>query len=198
MDYSMTGQSRSMPRPRLHRTGLLCEGIQTVLFLVGVYILLEMAVPRSVVLSISMEPTLVADQRLLISRISYLFGNPERGDIVVFTPPNVPASDPPLIKRLIGLPGETIEFRDTSVYINGVKLDEPYLNEPCVISSCPNETIQLGADEYFFMGDNRNHSHDSRAFGAIKRGAIMGRAILRWWPPPKWGILFYNYGDPQH
>ena len=193
---SMTAQPASVSRPRLHRKGLLREGVQTFLFLIGVYVLLEMAIPRSVVLSISMEPNLVADQRLLISRISYLFGNPARGDIVVFTPPNVPSSDPPLIKRLIGLPGENIEFRDMYVYINGVKLDEPYINEPCLVSSCPNETFQLGADEYFFMGDNRNHSHDSRAFGPIKRGEIMERAIFRWWPPPKWGILAYNYGDP--
>src|SRR5215216_2201056 len=102
MDYSMTERPVSMARPRLHRSGLLREGIQTLLFLIGFYILLEMAIPRSVVLSISMEPNLVADQRLLISRVSYLFGNPARGDIVVFTPPNVPATDPPLIKRLIG------------------------------------------------------------------------------------------------
>jgi signal peptidase I len=198
MGDTITVQSVSASRPRLHRNGLLREGAQTLLFLVGIYILLEMAIPRSVVLSVSMEPNLVADQRLLISRLSYLFGDPTRGDIVVFSPPNVPDSDPPLIKRLIGLPGETVEFRDTDVYINGEKLDEPYLNEPCVVSNCPNEIIQLGADDYFFMGDNRNHSHDSRAFGPIKRGAIMGRAILRWWPPPKWGILSYNYGDPLH
>lgn len=180
-------------KPRLHCKGLVDEGVRTLLFLVGVYVLLEMAIPRSVVLSISMEPNLIADQRLLISRVSYLFGNPARGDIVVFTPPNVPPEDPPLIKRLIGLPGETIEFRDTYVYVNGVKLDEPYINEPCTVGSCPNQLWTLGADEYFFMGDNRNHSHDSRAFGPIKRSAIMGRAIFRWWPPPKWGILSYNY-----
>jgi signal peptidase I len=198
MDERMTDRPTSMARPHLHRKGLLREGVQTLLFLVGVYVLLEMATPRSVVLSISMEPNLVAEQRLLISRISYLFGSPVRGDIVVFTPPNVPADDPPLIKRLIGLPGETIEFRDTSVYVNGVKLEEAYINEPCRVSSCPNKTLTLGADEYFFMGDNRNHSHDSRAFGPIKHDAIMGRAIIRWWPPPKWGILNYNYSDPQH
>ncbi len=185
-------------RPRLRRKGLLREAVQTLLLLVGVYVLLEMAAPRSVVLSVSMEPNLIAEQRLLISRVSYLFGSPSRGDIVVFTPPNAPADDPPLIKRLIGLPGETIEFRDTNVYINGIRLEEPYLNEPCRMGSCPNKTWTLGADEYFFMGDNRNHSHDSRAFGPIQHDAIMGQAILRWWPPPKWGILSYNYGDPAH
>jgi signal peptidase I len=189
-------QNLKPTRPRLRRAGFLREGLQTVLFLVAVYAILEMSIPRSVVLSISMEPNLVAEQRLLISRLNYMFGEPSRGDIVVFTPPNQPPDDPPLIKRLIGLPGETVEFRDTYVYINGVKLDEPYINEPCTYMSCPDKIVPLLENEYFFMGDNRNHSHDSRAFGEIRRSAIIGRAILRWWPPAKWGILSYNYSDP--
>jgi signal peptidase I len=186
----------SSARPRLRRISLLREAGQTLLFLIAVYVLLEMMIPRSVVLSISMEPNLIADQRLLISRVSYLFGDPARGEIVVFVPPNQRPDDPPLIKRLIGLPGETISFQNTNVYINGVKLDEPYINEPCEAWRCPDETWQLGDDEYFFMGDNRNHSHDTRAFGSISHHQIMGRAVLRWWPPTKWGILSYNYDDP--
>lgn len=186
----------SSARPRLRRVSLLREAAQTLLFLVAVYVFLEMTIPRSVVLSISMEPNLIAEQRLLISRVSYLVGDPERGDIVVFVPPNQPPNDPPLIKRLIGLPGETISFQDTDVYINGLKLDEPYINEPCDTGRCPDETWQLGDNEYFFMGDNRNHSHDSRAFGSINHSQIVGRAVLRWWPPTKWGILSYNYDDP--
>lgn len=188
-------QPKPSTRPRLRRIGLLREAAQTLLFLIAIYVLLEMTIPRSVVLSISMEPNLVADQRLLISRVSYLFGDPARGEIVVFMPPNQSQDDPPLIKRLIGLPGETVTFQDTVVYINGVKLDEPYINEPCQSARCPNESWQLGDDEYFFMGDNRNHSHDSRAFGPIQGGQIVGRAILRWWPPAKWGVLSYNYTD---
>jgi signal peptidase I len=184
-------------RPRLRRKGLIREAVQTLVFLAATYAFLEMAIPRSVVLSISMEPNLIADQRLLISRLSYLFGQPGRGDIVVFVPPDEPPTEPPLIKRLIGLPGETVEFRDTYVYINGMKLDEPYINEPCYLNLCPNQTWHLGDDEFFFMGDNRNHSHDSRAFGPIKQGQLIGRAVLRWWPPAKWGILAYNYSDPN-
>jgi signal peptidase I len=184
-------------RPRLRRRGLIQEIVQTLVFLTAVYALLEMTIPRSAVLSISMQPTLVEDQRLVISRVSYLFGKPERGDIVVFMPPNHPAGDPPLIKRLIGLPGETLEFRDTVLYINNVPLEEPYLNEPCTPYSCPDRIWVLGPDEYFFMGDNRNHSRDSRSFGAIPTEQIFGRAIFRWWPPAKWGVLSYNYDDPN-
>ena len=154
-----------------------------------------MAIPRSVVLSISMQPNLVEGQRLLISRVSYLFGQPRRGEIIVFEPQGYTPGEDRLIKRLIGLPGETIEFRNQSVYINGSKLDEPYLNEPCQSTFCPDQHWDLKADEYFFMGDNRNHSRDSRAFGAIKRQQIVGRALVRWWPPAEWAILSYNYGE---
>lgn len=180
-------------RPRLHRQGLVRELVQTLVFLAAVYTLLELAIPRSVVLSISMEPNLIENQRLLISRVNYLLGDPSRGEIVVFSRPNQPGDQPPLIKRLIGLPGETIEFRDTYVYINGTRLEEPYLNEPCTPRNCEDQSWTLGAGEYFFMGDNRNHSLDSRSFGPIERQQIIGRAILRWWPPPKWGILSYEY-----
>lgn len=183
----------SSPRPRLRSRGFLRELVYTLLFLAAAFTFLEMAVPRSVVQSISMEPNLIENQRLVISRISYLLGEPQRGDIVVFLPPDHAPGDPPLIKRLIGLPGEIVEFRDTAVYINGVQLDEPYLNEPCQPTYCGQRVWILGPDEYFFMGDNRNHSHDSRSFGPIQRGRIVGRAIIRYWPPQVWGILAYSY-----
>ena len=182
-------------RPRLRRRSLGRELLSTALFLLAVYTLLEMAVPRSVVLSVSMQPNLIEDQRLIISRLSYLVAEPQRGDIVVFYPPNARLGEPPLIKRLIGLPGERLEFRDGAVDINGVELDESYIKEPCALTMCPDRVWELGTDEYFFMGDNRNHSHDSRAFGPIHRQQIVGRAILRYWPPPVWGILSYTYRD---
>jgi signal peptidase I len=191
----MTISGRKFPRPRLHRKSRLRELFNLFLFFVAVYALLEMAVPRSVVISISMQPNLIEGQRLLISRVSYMFNRPQRGEIVVFEPNGYTPNENRLIKRLIGLPGEKIEFRYQSVYINGTKLIEPYLNEPCQIAYCPDKSWNLDVDEYFFMGDNRNHSQDSRAFGAIKRRQIVGRAVLRWWPPAEWGILSYNYGE---
>ncbi len=186
---------RAFPRPVLRRKSRPKELLNLLFFLIAVYALLEMAAPRSVVLSISMQPNLIEGQRLLISRVSYMFGKPQRGEIIVFEPNGYTPDEDRLIKRLIGLPGETIEFRHQSVYINGKELSEPYVNEPCEKANCPDKHWSLGADEYFFMGDNRNHSRDSRAFGAIKRKQIVGRAIVRWWPPAKWGILSYNYGE---
>jgi len=191
----MTEQPTSPTRPRLHHRGFIHEAAYTVVFLIAAFTLLEMTIPRSIVQSISMEPNLIEDQRLVISRVSYLIGSPQRGDIVVFLPPNHPAGEPPLIKRLIGLPGETVEIHDTAVYINGVRLEEPYLNEPCDLTHCGERVWVLGADAYFMMGDNRNHSRDSRAFGPVTRERIIGRAIFRYWPPPDWGILSYSYDD---
>lgn len=191
----MTTHEIKLPRPQLKRQTRLRELANLLLFLVAVYSLLEMSIPRSVVLSTSMQPNLIEGQRLLISRISYLFGNPQRGDIVVFEPNGYETGQDRLIKRLIGLPGETIAFRDQTVYINDKALLEPYLKEACKASICPDETWTLAADEYFMMGDNRNHSRDSRAFGAIRRQQIVGRAIVRWWPPAVWGILTYTYDE---
>ncbi|MCC6891779.1 MAG: signal peptidase I [Anaerolineae bacterium] len=182
-------------RPRLQRKTRLREIANLLLFLIAVYTVLEMAAPRSVVLSTSMQPNLVEGQRLLISRVHYLFGKPQRGDIVVFEPAPFQETQDRLIKRLIGLPGETIEFREQSVYINGKLLEESYLNEPCKSAFCPDEAWDLAADEYFMMGDNRNRSRDSRAFGPIKHQQIVGRAIVRWWPPAMWGFLTYTYGE---
>ncbi|MCL4254833.1 MAG: signal peptidase I, partial [Anaerolineae bacterium] len=129
----------------------------------------------------SMEPTFVEGQRLIISRVNYMVGEPQRGDILVFNSPQSDSDDPSLIKRVVGLPGELVEIRDQEVYINGERLDEPYIKEPCT-RQCRDRQWQLENDEYFVMGDNRNVSNDSRAFGPIKHSAIIGEALFRYWP----------------
>lgn len=127
-----------------------------------------------------MENTLHTGQLLLVSRIDYRFGEPQRGDIVVFHLSTYPQRE--FIKRVIGLPGETVELRDGQVYINGRLWLEPYVSETCEPVICPNSIWQIGDDEYFVMGDNRNHSQDSRSYGTIPQTAIVGKAILRYWP----------------
>jgi signal peptidase I len=177
------------PRPSLHQRWFLREVVETILFVAIVYVLVELAAPRFLVEGPSMQPTFHDYQRLIISRINYLIGEPERGDIVVFNAPGSRAGDPPLIKRAIGLPGDTVEIRETQVYINGTLLDQPFINEPCEPSKCPNNTWALGPEEYFVMGDNRNHSRDSRIFGPIRRDNIIGEALIRYWPPEDWAFL---------
>ncbi|MDQ7026157.1 MAG: signal peptidase I [Anaerolineae bacterium] len=149
-----------------------------VIAIVG-YILINRMTARVVVNGVSMESTLYSGQLLLISRFHYQLGEPQRGDIVVFYPEFDPTQE--YIKRVLGLPGETLELRDGRVYINGQLWDEPYVTEACEDSICYNSIWQVGTGEYFVMGDNRNASRDSRSFGTIPQDAIIGKAILRYW-----------------
>jgi signal peptidase I len=150
----------------------------------------QLALPQSIVEGRSMQPGLKEGQRVLISRLNYMFGDPEYGDIVVFNSP-APLTDeePPLIKRVIGLPGDVVEFRDTLLYVNEQLIDEPYIKENCTRFQCQDRRWELGPDEYFVMGDNRNASRDSRAFGPVARHLIIGQALLRVWPPNHVEIL---------
>ena len=145
--------------------------------------------------SASMEDTLMIGDRVLVDRISWRFSDPERGDIVVFHPP---FDGPVLIKRIIGLPGDTISLKDGAVYINGQPLDEPYVRRVDGAAE-PSEPFSNGlpwalqvpfkvpADSYFVMGDNRTDSGDSREFGPVKRSQFVGRAFARYWPPGRIG-----------
>lgn len=177
-------------RPRLHRTGWLHEIIETALLISFIYILVNLATVRFYIEGPSMQPSFYAGQYVVVTRIPYLFGEPRRGEIVVFDPPGAAPNSPSLIKRLIGLPGEEVEIRSGLVYINGVQLDEPYLKEACDNLRCRDAVWRLGADEYFMMGDNRNNSHDSRAFGPVRRDRIVGEAYVRYWPPSDWGVVW--------
>ena len=135
-----------------------------------------------------MEPGIREGQRLLINKVVYHFHEPERGDVIVFYPPF--KSEGPLIKRIIGLPDESIEIKQGTVYIdsNGdiFPLDEPYIKAP------PTRAFKrdpIPKDEYFVLGDNRNNSDDSRNGWTAKREDIIGKAWLSIWPPNKWGLV---------
>jgi len=126
----------------------------------------------------SMEPNLHNDQRLIIEKLSYKFHEPRRGDIVVIRRPY--QSSEPLIKRIIGLPGETVELNDGRVYVSGKTLEEPYLAQATLGRMPP----RLVPEEHVFvLGDNRGASNDSRAFGTVPFDDIIGRAFVRYWPP---------------
>lgn len=148
----------------------------------------------------SMETTMFSDNRVLVSKLSYKIGEIDRGDVVVFDRATMNGSQiehDDLIKRVIGLGGETIEIRDCSVYIDGEKLEETYLpsrdmglenlSDRCGVVSMPITTIEN--DEVFLVGDNRPQSFDSRMFGPIKKDLIIGQAFVLIWPPSAWSGL---------
>ncbi len=178
------------PRPKLQRSNFVREILETVILIGLVFTLVNLATVRFYIEGPSMQPNFWAEQFLIVSRIHYLLSDPQRGDIVVFDPPGDDGTpnEPLLIKRLIGLPGEHLEMRDGLMYINGEALNESYTKEPCR-NNCADRTWDLGANEYFFMGDNRNNSRDSRVFGPITKDRIIGEAVIRYWPPQDWGIV---------
>jgi signal peptidase I len=145
----------------------------------------------------SMEPNFHTGEYLLTDKVSYQTGDPQRGDVVVFHAPEaagcVEGTGCDFIKRIIGIPGDTVAVKDNSYYVNGMLLPEPYLpsgniTRPADFAKEGRE-ILLGPEEYFVSGDNRPHSHDSRAFGPITRQDIVGRAFFRYWPSDKIGII---------
>lgn len=137
----------------------------------------------------SMETTLSDGDNLIVDKISYRFRDPERFEIIVF--PFQYEEHTYYIKRIIGLPGETVQVIDGYVYINGEMLDENYGLEVMDDPGIAAEPIILGEDEYFVLGDNRNHSSDSRdpSVGVLHRDDIMGRAWIRIWPFDKFGVI---------
>lgn len=136
----------------------------------------------------SMESTLQLQDRVLVNKVSYRLHDVNRGDVVVFRrPDDEPAEIRDLIKRVIGLPGETIEGRDNAVWINGQRLEESYLADDEVILPFGPITIEEG--HVFVMGDNRDESLDSRFFGSVPEDRIVGRAFVLFWPIDRAGFL---------
>lgn len=156
---------------------------------VASYLVVTFVGQRTQVSGESMETTLSDGDHLIVDKISYRFNDPQRYDIIVF--PYRLEKNIYYIKRIIGLPGETVQIVNGYVYINGVQLDEHYGNEVMEEAGLAAEPITLGADEYFVLGDNRNNSQDSRAanVGVIHRDEILGRAWVRIWSISDFGVI---------
>lgn len=158
--------------------------------LLGTYLLITFVGQRTSVSGSSMEPTLSNNDQLILDKISYRFSEPQRFDIIVF--PFQYAEKTFYVKRIIGLPGETVRVDlQGNIYINGQILNEDYGKETINFAGLAVEPITLGDDEYFVMGDNRNNSSDSRdpSVGNIRRSNIIGKAWVRIWPLNKFGVL---------
>ncbi|WP_088891076.1 signal peptidase I [Leptolyngbya ohadii] len=177
------------------RDNLQILGIALVLAIV---IRLLVAEPRYIP-SDSMVPTLEIGDRLVVEKVAYRFRLPQRGDIVVFDPPPQLqqfgyAPDKAFIKRVIGTPGDVVQVTQGEVLINGQPLDEPYIAEP---PGYEMRSVQVPAEQYFVMGDNRNNSNDSHVWGFLPRQNIIGRAVFCFYPFDRVGFLSLDEGFDQ-
>jgi signal peptidase I len=172
------------PRPeRPNLLGILVDILETLLLSVVLFFLINAVSARIRIDGSSMEPNLHHGEFVIVSKVNYKLGEPERGDIVVFDFPRNITQE--YIKRVIGLPGEEITIKDGQVFVNGVALTEPYLKmEP----RYEGEWI-VQEDELFVLGDNRNNSSDSHNWGMVPMENVVGEALLIYWPPNSWGLI---------
>lgn len=212
---------------RNYKESAACEVIETVVFVVVMVIIIRFFIGEiRWIPSGSMNPTLVEGDRIVVERYSRFFESPKRGDIMVFYPPSTSLSRNPVpllarltgifckdvayIKRVIGLPGDTIEIKQEKdgsayVYINGKKYEEDYIKSVYEYPSCPDKNanpILLMSDQvmkcgpfklddrsYFMMGDNRGNSQDSRYWGVLDKDRFVGRAVFVFWPLNRMKVL---------
>lgn len=168
----------------------LLEFIQSIVLALSMFVVIYLFVAQpNEVKGSSMYPNFKDKEYLLTEKLSYQFGQPKRGDVVIF---KAPASEPcaadecEYIKRVIGVPGDRVMVKEGDVYVNGAKLDQSFLPE--MVYSSPGEYAQEGvevtvpAGQYLCFGDNRPNSRDGREFGPIDRSLIIGKAFLKYWP----------------
>ncbi|HEX9035567.1 MAG TPA: signal peptidase I [Ktedonobacterales bacterium] len=173
---------RSQPTASARQQALLREVTTTLLVTVVLFLGLRYSAQAVPLDGPSMQPGLHSTERVLVNSLAYLFRQPQRGDVIVFHPPD--ALTQRYIKRVIGVPGDVVRLTLNAVYVNNVELDEPYIAPiPPGYSENPEpEVIGLGSDQYFVMGDNRTNSQDSRIFGPISGREIIGKAEFVVWP----------------
>ncbi len=175
----------------------LLEFIQSIVLALSVFVLLYLFVAQpNEVKGSSMYPNFKDKEYLLTEKLSYQFGEPKRGDVVIF---KAPASEPcaadecEYIKRVIGIPGDEVMVKEGDVYLNGEKLDQSFLPE--MVYSSPGDYMEEGVEktvpegQYLCFGDNRPNSRDGREFGPIDRDLIIGKAFLKYWPLNSVGLI---------
>ena len=141
----------------------------------------------------SMEPNFFDHEYLIIDEINYRFKAPTRGDVIVFRYPKDPQEY--FIKRIVGLPGERVQFKDGDVYVynqqnpQGLRLDDSYLTPGIKTYGLSEDPVDVGTDDFFVLGDNRMASKDSRSFGSVNRSFFIGRVVFRGWPFDRAGII---------
>lgn len=167
---------------------LIIETLETIVLSLALFLVINSITERIRVESISMEPNLTPGNFVVVNKLAYRFsGTPKLGEIVVFKYPLNP-DQIPYIKRVIGVPGDKIHIDQGKVFVNGVLLNEPYISE--LTNRGGDWTVP--ENSIFVMGDNRNNSSDSRAWGFVPMENIIGRAEIIYWPPEDWAYLHLN------
>lgn len=198
--FSSSPQTPPTPDETVSHEHPLLEIVRFSLIALIIVIPIRMFIAQPFIVSgASMEETFQSGEYLIVDQLSYRFHEPERGDVVIFRYPKDPSKF--FIKRVIGLPGDTITIDGNQVTISndeiptGFVLDEPYINTMDIPS---NLTEELGDREYFVMGDNRDQSSDSRAWGVLQEERIIGRAYLRLFPPQNFSYLPGSISDTTY
>ncbi len=165
--------------------GMVLEVLETLLLAAFIFFASRLVVQNFRVEGRSMLPSLMTDELVLVTKITYLTSTPDRGDVMVISKPSEQRED--LVKRVVGLPYETVEMRDGKVFINGISLDESAYVENLGNFSMP--PLVLRTDAYFVLGDNRRESEDSRRFGPVPARAIIGKVWFTYWPLDVFGLF---------
>lgn len=170
----------------------LIDFIQTLVVFGAIFALIYLfiAQPHKVSGS-SMFPTFHDGDYILTDKVSYKVGEPSRGDVIVLKNPNDESQD--FIKRIIGMPGDTIELKQGYIYLDGQRLTEIYLPQETSTAGgrflTENSLIKVGTNQYFVIGDNRDHSSDSREWGTVPKEKIIGKTFFRYFPPQRFGLF---------
>jgi signal peptidase I len=160
------------------------EVLVTLVLALIIFFAAQATIQTYVILMTCMEPNFYEGQRVVVNKAIYFFSDPQRGDVVIFKAPN--GENEEFIKRVIGIPGDTVEVKNRAVYVNDVKLDEPYVKNP---ASYTLAELKVPKDSYFVLGDNRNTANDSHHGWFVPRDNMIGKAWLMTWPPGAWGVV---------
>ena len=182
MDINQSAADPELSQPKGHRS-VLVDILETLILAIILFLGINLVSARILVDGASMEPTLATGERVIVNRLSYRFGTPQIGDIIVFHFPRNPSEE--YIKRVIGLPGDTVQVKNGSVYIDGQLLNESYID----VKTNYTGSWQVPEGQLFVLGDNRNNSSDSHDWGTVPMDYVVGKAILVYWPPTDWGLI---------
>jgi signal peptidase I len=178
----MIGQSEKKAQARR----MIIDIIETIVLALVLYFGIDAISARVRVQNISMQPTLYEGEFVLVSKISYKFGPPMTGDIIVFHAPTEPGED--FVKRVIGTPGDTVKVSQGKVYVNDYRLDEPYIAD---VPNYEGEWV-VPSGQLFVLGDNRNQSSDSHRWGFVPMDKVVGKALMIYWPFNQAAILEHH------